>query len=92
MTERQAISICDEDTLITYLKPNSGEYKGSLITVYEDAYGNYEISMKRYREIIETLNVKPIILLSILYNLHVPEKEINEFEKTHRDLFVNETL
>jgi hypothetical protein len=39
MTTRKAITIFDEDTAITLVKPFSGNYDGQLFVIHEDAYG-----------------------------------------------------
>jgi hypothetical protein len=40
MNTRKAITIFDEDTAMTLIKPLSGEYRNTqLFVIYEDAYG-----------------------------------------------------
>lgn len=39
MHVRKAITIYDEDSAVTILKPLSGEHTNELFVVYEDAYG-----------------------------------------------------
>jgi hypothetical protein len=38
-THRKAITIFDEDTAMTLVKPFSAEYHNQLIVIHEDAYG-----------------------------------------------------
>jgi len=39
MIERKSITIYDEDTAMTLLKPLHSEYQDYLIVIHEDAYG-----------------------------------------------------
>ena len=39
MHKRKAITIYDEDTSMTFIKPYSDEYKSVLYVIHEDAYG-----------------------------------------------------
>jgi len=38
-THRKAITIFDEDTAMTLVKPFSAEYRNQLFVIHEDAYG-----------------------------------------------------
>ena len=38
-TNRKAITIFDEDTAMTLVRPFSDEYRGQLFVIHEDAYG-----------------------------------------------------
>jgi len=39
MNTRKAITIFDEDTAMTLVKPISGQYRNQLFVIHEDAYG-----------------------------------------------------
>ena len=66
---RKAITIFDDDTAMTLVKPFSGEYRGQLFVIHEDAYGeavgimtpiddirkNFSGSDEEFDEILELL-------------------------------------
>jgi hypothetical protein len=65
MTNRKTFVLThdDGDASITYMKPYSGNFDGSLIAVHEDAYGNIEMKICR----IVDLNIdKSIEILTAL--------------------------
>ena len=51
MTTRKAITIFDEDTAMTLVKPFSGEHEGQLFVIHEDAYGEAVGFLKSIDEI-----------------------------------------
>ncbi len=63
---RKAITIFEDDTAITLVKPFSDEYRGFLFLIYEDAYGEIIGELKSINEIRErfesaTENINEII-------------------------------
>lgn len=50
---RKAITIFEDDTAITLVKPFSDEYRGFLFVIYEDAYGEIVGELKSINEIRE---------------------------------------
>ena len=46
-TNRKAITIFNEDSSITLLKPFSGEYHNMVFVITEDAYGEISGELKR---------------------------------------------
>jgi hypothetical protein len=69
MTTRPAVTIFDEDTAITILKPYSGEYKNQLIMIYEDAYGEMVSIMEKTSDLKAKLNITDIEFNEILEKL-----------------------
>lgn len=57
MTTRPAVTIFDEDTALTILKPFSGEYKNQLIVIHEDAYGEMVAVMEKTSDLKSKLNI-----------------------------------
>lgn len=49
--KRKAVSIYEEDSAITLLKPFSGEYNNQLFVICEDAYGEVKFEIKKISEL-----------------------------------------
>lgn len=50
---RKAVTIYDNDSSVTFMKPNSGEYsREHLIVIYEDAYGRMEMKLEAIEDLI----------------------------------------
>lgn len=56
-TKRTAVTIFDEDTAMTLVKPYSDEYRGQLFVIYEDAYGEVIGIITPISEIRTRLNI-----------------------------------
>jgi hypothetical protein len=50
-TQRKSSTIFDEDSALTLFKPFSGEHKGKLIVIHEDAYGEFYGMLTPIKEI-----------------------------------------
>ena len=57
MNTRPAVTIFDEDTALTILKPFSGEHKNKLIVIHEDAYGEMVSVMETFGDLRIKLNI-----------------------------------
>lgn len=55
-TIRKAITIFDDDTAMTVVKPFSGEYGNELFVIHEDAYGEIIGFLKPIDEIKKKFN------------------------------------
>jgi hypothetical protein len=56
MSIRKAITIFDEDTAMTLLKPHSKEYDNMLFVIYEDAYGEINGKLKSINDVKALFN------------------------------------
>ena len=57
MKERKAITLLDEDTATTFLRPYSDEHRNCLIVVTEDAYGEFTGVLTPIKKIKGNLNI-----------------------------------
>lgn len=57
MHKRKAITIYDEDTSLTFIKPYSDEYKSVLFVIHEDAYGEMSGVLTPIDELRTRLNL-----------------------------------
>jgi len=57
MNKRNAITIFDEDSALTVLKPFSAEYKNMLFVIQEDAYGEATGILMTIDSLRQRLNV-----------------------------------
>jgi len=69
MNTRPAITIFDEDTAITILKPYSGEYIDQLFILHEDAYGEAIGMMTPIKDLRSKLNITDEEFDEILFKL-----------------------
>lgn len=66
---RNAITIFDEDTAMTLLKPYSDEYVNQLVVLYEDAYGELTGILMSIEDIKLRLNITNEEFIEILKQL-----------------------
>jgi hypothetical protein len=57
MNTRKAITIFDEDTALTLLRPYSDEYRNQLFVIHEDAYGEAVGMLTPIDELKTRLNI-----------------------------------
>ena len=57
MNIRPAITIFDEDSALTLLKPYSDEYRDQLFVIHEDAYGEMTGILEYKSELKRKLNI-----------------------------------
>lgn len=57
MKVRPAITIFDEDTALTLVKPYSDEYRNQLFVIHEDAYGEAVGIMTPIEDLRSKLNI-----------------------------------
>lgn len=59
----------DEETSLTFLKPNSGNWENHLIVIYEDAYGDFGGNIMHINAIKERYEISDAIINNILNRL-----------------------
>lgn len=51
------ININDGETIVTLMKPFSGEYDGKLIAIIEDSYGELDTDLMKISEVTEKYGI-----------------------------------
>lgn len=69
MKERKAISLFDEDSAMTFLRPYSDEYRNCLIVVTEDAHGEFNSVITPIKDIKGKLNITDEELAEMIVKL-----------------------
>lgn len=69
MKTRKAISLFDEDSSFTLLKPYSDEYRDSLFVISEDAHGEFSGILTPIVELKNKLNITDEELNKLIANL-----------------------
>lgn len=69
MNKRKAISLFDEDTATTFLRPYSGEYHNCLIVITEDAHGEFNGIITPIKDIKNKLNITDEELAEMIVKL-----------------------
>lgn len=70
LNNRKAITLIQEDSALTFLKPYSEELIDHLFVVYEDAYGDTVSGLLHKNTIHEKYSLKNDMILKIFKNLN----------------------